>query len=94
MLSYQHGFHAGCFADVVKHLVLCHILQYMTIKDAPLLYLDTHAGRGIYNLKQQAQKTSEYKQGIELLWHNMNQLPSEYNTYINLIKTLLLSWFT
>ncbi len=50
MLSYQHGYHAGNQADVLKHIVLTRILSYLTQKTAPLFYLETHAGRGIYNL--------------------------------------------
>jgi 23S rRNA (adenine2030-N6)-methyltransferase len=71
MLSYQHGFHAGNYADVLKHLVLVNILDYMTQKDKPLLYVDTHAGAGGYALESaQSQKTAEYRQGIARVWHN------------------------
>ena len=69
MLSYQHGFHAGNFADVQKHLVLCQILQALNIKSKPWSYLETHSGRAIYDLKdEQAQKTHEAETGIEKLW--------------------------
>lgn len=47
MLSYQHGYHAGNFADVIKHVSLCLIMDYMTLKDKPFFYLETHAGRGL-----------------------------------------------
>jgi 23S rRNA (adenine2030-N6)-methyltransferase len=50
MLSYRHAYHAGNFADVMNHVVLTSILKYMTRKDAPLCYLDTHAGAGVYDL--------------------------------------------
>jgi 23S rRNA (adenine2030-N6)-methyltransferase len=50
MLSYQHGYHAGNMADVHKHAVLCHMLDYLTRKDKPLTYVETHAGRGLYDL--------------------------------------------
>ena len=44
MLSYRHGFHAGMHADVLKHVVLVHLLRYLTQKDKPLWFIDTHAG--------------------------------------------------
>jgi 23S rRNA (adenine2030-N6)-methyltransferase len=43
-VNYRHAFHAGNFADVFKHVLLARILVYMTRKDAPLRFLDTHAG--------------------------------------------------
>ena len=51
MLSYRHAFHAGNFADVLKHTVLVDALQRLARKPAPLLYLDTHAGAGRYALE-------------------------------------------
>src|SRR5690606_31465635 len=63
MLSYRHAFHAGNFADVLKHLVLVNTLKYATRKDAPLFYADTHAGAGLYRLDaNEAQKTGEAAQ--------------------------------
>ncbi len=65
MLSYRHAFHAGNFADVLKHLVLTGTLRYAIGKETPLLYLDTHAGGGIYRLDSaEAQRTGEAAQGI------------------------------
>lgn len=69
MLSYQHGYHAGNHADVLKHLVLCRVLEYMTRKHKPLLYFDVHAGRGRYRLGDAiSSRTGEYHQGIGRLW--------------------------
>ncbi|AVW91067.1 23S rRNA (adenine(2030)-N(6))-methyltransferase RlmJ [Celeribacter baekdonensis] len=66
MLSYQHGFHAGNLADVQKHALLAVMLDYMTRKDKPISYIETHAGRGLYDLTSaQSQKTKEAAQGIE-----------------------------
>ncbi|MDO6457341.1 23S rRNA (adenine(2030)-N(6))-methyltransferase RlmJ [Celeribacter halophilus] len=66
MLSYQHGFHAGNLADVQKHALLATMLDYLTRKDKPLSYIETHAGRALYDLAgSQAQKTGEAAQGIE-----------------------------
>ncbi|MCC1482149.1 23S rRNA (adenine(2030)-N(6))-methyltransferase RlmJ [Roseibaca sp. Y0-43] len=65
MLSYQHGFHAGNLADVHKHALLAWLLAYMTAKDKPLSYIETHAGRGLYDLgSPQALKTGEAAAGI------------------------------
>lgn len=65
MLSYQHIYHAGNLADVQKHAVLAWCLDYMGRKDKPLTYLETHAGRGLYDLgAPEAEKTGEAKAGI------------------------------
>lgn len=65
MLSYQHAYHAGNLADVHKHALLAFMLDYLTKKDKPFTYLETHAGRGLYDLTAaEAQKTGEAAQGI------------------------------
>lgn len=65
MLSYQHGYHAGNLADVHKHSLLAWVLSYMTRKDKPLSYLETHAGRGLYDVTDAAaRKTGEAAKGI------------------------------
>ena len=65
MLSYQHLYHAGNLADVHKHALLAWMLAYLTAKDKPLSYLETHAGRGLYDLAApEAVKTGEAAQGI------------------------------
>lgn len=81
MLSYRHAFHAGNYADVVKHTILVQILHYMLQKDKPLLYLDTHAGAGFYDLTSpEADKTGEYRKGIGLLWQTKD-LPAALADY-------------
>jgi 23S rRNA (adenine2030-N6)-methyltransferase len=68
LLSYRHAFHAGNFADVLKHLVLANTLHYATRKEAPVFYLDTHAGAGLYRLgSDAARKTREAASGIRKL---------------------------
>jgi 23S rRNA (adenine2030-N6)-methyltransferase len=68
MLSYRHAFHAGNFADVLKHLVLTSTLLHATRKDTPLFFLDTHAGAGLYRLgSAAAQKTGDASAGIRKL---------------------------
>lgn len=65
MLSYQHIFHAGNLADVQKHALLAWMLAYLMRKDKPISYIETHAGRGLYNLgSAEAVKTGESAQGI------------------------------
>jgi len=66
LLSYQHGYHAGNLADVHKHATLSWVLDYMTRKDKPMSYIETHGGRGLYDLEaDEALKTGEAAQGIE-----------------------------
>jgi 23S rRNA (adenine2030-N6)-methyltransferase len=65
MLSYRHAFHAGSFADVLKHAVLVHVLRHAVLKPKPVYYLDTHAGAGSYDLTSaMAAKTGEWRAGI------------------------------
>ena len=65
MLSYQHIYHAGNLADVQKHAMLSWMLAYLTQKDKPLCYIETHTGRGIYDLgSDEAIKTGEAAAGI------------------------------
>jgi len=65
MLSYQHGFHAGNRADVLKHGVLDALLADITSAGKPVLYVETHAARGVYDLTgEQAEKTGEAKDGV------------------------------
>ena len=86
MLSYQHAYHAGNFADVLKHVVLIQVLNYLKTKDKPLCYIDTHAGSGGYKLTDgEAQKNREYLSGIGKLWQR-DDLPDCVAQYVNVIK--------
>lgn len=68
MLSYKHGFHAGNFADLHKHIVLEIALNAFQRKEKPFSYMETHAGSGLYDLTNpQAKKNSEFKKGIKPL---------------------------
>jgi len=88
LLSYRHAFHAGNFADVLKHTVLANVLAYMTKKDKGYTYIDSHSGAGMYQLNEEyAQKTGEYKQGIAKLINNTD-IPQALVEYIDLIKSL------
>jgi len=65
MLSYQHQYHAGNLADVHKHALLATMLDRLVQKDKPLTYMETHAGRGLYDLgSAEARKTGEAEAGI------------------------------
>ncbi|SDE35493.1 23S rRNA (adenine2030-N6)-methyltransferase [Paracoccus isoporae] len=65
MLSYQHIYHAGNAADFHKHALLAWMLDYLTAKPKPLSYIETHAGRGLYDLgAAEARKTAEADAGI------------------------------
>lgn len=68
MLSYRHAFHAGSFADVLKHAVYVFALRHAAQKPKPLLVLDTHAGAGRYDpASAEARKTGEHGRGIARL---------------------------
>jgi 23S rRNA (adenine2030-N6)-methyltransferase len=64
-MNYRHAFHAGGFADVVKHIVLVRILTWLQDKPAAFRVIDSHAGAGIYDLTaEEAQRTGEFLTGI------------------------------
>ncbi len=76
MLSYQHAYHAGGAADVHKHALLSVALEYMCRKDKALSYLETHAGRGLYDLSDApARRTGEAAQGVDRL---LRRLPVDH----------------
>jgi 23S rRNA (adenine2030-N6)-methyltransferase len=86
MLSYRHAYHAGNFADVLKHLVLSRVLEYLMKKDKPVCIIDTHAGAGTYSLTTEAaQKNREYANGIARLWQK-DDLPKIVAEYVALVK--------
>jgi len=86
MLSYRHGFHAGNFADVLKHSLIALVINALKQKDKPFVYIDTHAGAGKYSFKSEfAQKTEEYQQGIARIWANQ-QPPIELKDYLAAVR--------
>ncbi|MEI6542971.1 MAG: 23S rRNA (adenine(2030)-N(6))-methyltransferase RlmJ [Methylococcales bacterium] len=86
MLSYRHSFHAGNFADVLKHIILIKILEHLAKKDKPFCCIDTHAGPGDYKLNSDfALKNKEFENGIGRLWHCSN-MPEPVATYVNIVK--------
>ncbi len=68
-MNYRHAFHAGNFADVVKHAVLALLIERLKAKDSAFRVIDTHAGVGIYDLTaDEASRTGEWREGIGRLW--------------------------
>jgi 23S rRNA (adenine2030-N6)-methyltransferase len=87
-MNYRHAFKAGNAADVLKHVVLLALLRRLQHKPAPLTYIETHAGRGRYELgHEMAQKTGDYLRGIARLWpaRNEAELPPLLGDYLKLV---------
>ena len=74
-MNYRHAYHAGNFADVLKHAVLFALIEALKAKQTPFCVVDTHAGSGCYALDSaEAGKTGEYKDGIaRLLFPDLHQ---------------------
>jgi 23S rRNA (adenine2030-N6)-methyltransferase len=86
VLSYQHGYHAGNFADVLKHFILHRVVEYLKNKDKPFCVVDTHAGRGLYDLMgMQAQKNREFSTGIQIINQQHAALPTALGGYWSLV---------
>ena len=67
-MNYRHAFHAGNFADVIKHATFVRILEHLRTKPAPFRVIDTHAGSGLYDLTgAQARRSGEWQDGIARL---------------------------
>ena len=64
-MNYRHAYHAGNFADVVKHVALTRLVEHLKLKEKAFRVVDTHAGIGLYDLSSpEAQKTGEWQGGI------------------------------
>ncbi|WP_338847588.1 23S rRNA (adenine(2030)-N(6))-methyltransferase RlmJ [Massilia sp. W12] len=92
MFSYRHAFHAGNHADVLKHMVLQQIIGYMIQKPAPLTYIDTHAGAGMYQLDgEHAMRSGEANSGVARLFALRREgqtLPPMLNEYLDLVQSM------
>ena len=87
-MNYRHAFHAGNHADVLKHLVISRIIALLSRKEAPLAYLDSHAGVGLYDLQgDQATRTGEWLDGIGRLWE-ASDLPEATADYFGVLRDL------
>lgn len=88
MLSYRHYFHAGNFADTLKHSVYCSLLRALQRKSSPIFVLDTHAGAGLYDLLDpMAAKGKEYDQGIAKLLVQ-SRPPSGVQLYLDAVRSV------
>jgi 23S rRNA (adenine2030-N6)-methyltransferase len=90
-VNYRHHYHAGNFADVLKHVVLLRLLAGLQAKEKGIFYLDTHAGRGGYDLVAAADGASrprapEWPNGIGRLWHR-DDLPACVADYVTAVRT-------
>ena len=86
-MNYRHGYHAGNFADVIKHVALVAIIAYLKKKDAAFAVIDSHAGRGLYDLAgEQSGKTGEAQDGIARLLNISGELPEALAAYLALVK--------
>jgi 23S rRNA (adenine2030-N6)-methyltransferase len=89
-MNYRHAYHAGNHADVLKHVVLLAAIDALSRKDTPFFVLDTHAGRGRYDLQaEEAGKTGEAEAGITLLlaWaRNARPLPTAIARYRDALR--------
>jgi 23S rRNA (adenine2030-N6)-methyltransferase len=89
MFSYRHAFHAGSHADILKHLVLIHLVEYLQEKPGALTIVDTHAGAGIYSLVDGfATVSKEADEGIYRLekFAEKNSLSSGVANYLECIR--------
>lgn len=86
MLSYQHSYHAGNHADILKHFVLSYVMEYLNKKEKPYTFFDTHSASGVFDLlDNKSLKTLEAQNGI-LKLINQNDLPQQLDVYLNVVK--------
>ena len=85
-LKYRHSYHAGNAGDVLKHIVLVAILRRLTAKPGALFFLDTHAGRGLYDLGADARRSGESAAGI-LQLAATPEPPECVADYLQLVRT-------
>ncbi len=90
-MNYRHHYHAGNYADVFKHVLLLQLIRAMQRKEKGFLYLDTHAGRGGYDLAVPSvlpdgrTREAEHPAGIGRLW-GASGLPPAINDYLGVVK--------
>ena len=93
MFSYRHAFHAGSHADILKHLTLIHLVQYLQEKPVAITFVDTHAGAGIYSLQDGFSTVSKeadggifrLKQYVETCHHANTPVPESIHEYLKCI---------
>lgn len=90
-MNYRHAFHAGNFADVLKHLVLAQCLEHLGKKAKPYRVIDTHAGVGVYDLTgDEARRSPEWKEGVGRLLKTTApaELDDALNPYLDVIRAM------
>ena len=86
MYAYRHHFHAGNFADVFKHALLSQLILTLKKKDRPFVYVDTHAGLGVYDLSHPwAGKNKEYAFGVSRIF-SAEDYPEKMEAYLSVLK--------
>src|SRR5450432_2606570 len=89
-MNYRHAFHAGNFADVVKHLALVSVLLHLRKKETGFAVIDTHAGCGFYDLRSEAaERTGEAAKGIARIQGLLDSggvLPPALQHYLEIVK--------
>ncbi|AOS44817.1 Ribosomal RNA large subunit methyltransferase J [Lacunisphaera limnophila] len=91
-MNYRHHYHAGNYADVFKHVLLLQLIRAMQRKEKGFLYLDTHAGRGGYDLAVPSvlpdgrEREPEHPAGIGRLWGAPAGLPAAIGDYLGLVR--------
>jgi len=89
VLSYQHAFHAGNHADVLKHLCWIGVIEHLKRKNKPFTLYDTHSGAGVYQLDDAlASKNKEYETGVDKIT-NVSATSALLNHYVNLCSDFL-----
>ncbi|PNK60112.1 23S rRNA (adenine(2030)-N(6))-methyltransferase RlmJ [Psychrobacter sp. FDAARGOS_221] len=84
-MNYKHAYHAGNFADVVKHILLIQLLNQMSSKGKPFYALDAYGGRGLYSLSsEESRKTKEAQAGVQkILDADLDQAPDAVRQYVD-----------
>ena len=86
MLSYQHEYHAGNHADVLKHAVLALVIRALQRKPTPIRVLDAHAGSGAYDLtSREARKNAEHEAGIARVLA-AGTAPTDLEPYLDAVR--------
>ncbi|MGH8505677.1 MAG: 23S rRNA (adenine(2030)-N(6))-methyltransferase RlmJ [Stenotrophobium sp.] len=85
-MHYRHSYHAGNFADVFKHVLLCGLLAALNRKDKPWCYVDTHAGSGFYDLGSEgAARTGEWREGVARMMV-LQDVPPPLAIYLDAVR--------
>lgn len=90
-MNYRHHYHAGNYADVFKHALLLQLVRAMQRKEKGFLYLDTHAGRGGYDLSTTTllpdgrERAPEWPAGIGRFW-GVSGLPEDLANYVAAVR--------